>query len=456
MGTIAMLRSQQFATLRTRGVLSIMTMGWIAQFSFSYEHVESQIYAYTGLVYDPPGLAYSLLGAVIALVPLLWLQASVDRPSAVVSWWLYVTVVIPSAFVPFHVLSSPPGEVVILPLMMISALGILEWSVRFRRITLHSHRGNARTFRVVLLVVTIVGLGVIAGTHGFSLELPSDIYETRLAARDTLPAGSVLAYFSVIVRRSLVPLCLVVGLYQRSTALVLLGLVGAFLGFTLAAEKTMLAIPVLILSLKVLSLTGRMRSMPVLILTLTALMMVTASVEYLRFGTDTTSAYASRRLLNAPAQLTAYYWDYYRNEGPEYFRNGIIGRLLGLSNDNDLTPSERVGLVFFGTSAANANANVWASAFAEAGYMGVIAVSLLMGIVLRILDGALMDDLRIGISIAATIAIVWSDGAFQTSLLSQGVVVTLILIHILPVREPGKPKPLADVAPTPQLVRTTK
>ena len=165
-----------------------------------------------------------------------------------------------------------------------------------------------------------------------------------------------------------------------------------------------------------------------LIATLMALL-TTSICEYMMLDGAGMSAHGSRRVLFVPAHLTSYYWEYYSGHPYAFFSNGIVARLFGTGGI--LTPSETIGLAYFGTADSNANANLWASGFADMGFPGMLLVTIAAGCIFRVVDSLTQPRTFLTASlIMSAVAIVWAEGALQTSLLSGGVFPILIMFYV--------------------------
>ena len=81
---------------------------------------------------------------------------------------------------------------------------------------------------------------------------------------------------------------------------------------------------------------------------------------------------------------------------------------------------------------SNANTGIWLNGFAQFGLFGVIIVSILSGLVSNIINFLSKKSFHYYGSIVAIITgIIWSEQALQTSMLTGGVFISiLILLHL--------------------------
>src|ERR1700739_2304758 len=91
---------------KTRWKLRILLIagiaGYIACFDWLYVPNLFPTYAYFGFDYNVPGTQYLVLAWTLSLLPGLWMPLSLSRPSQLAYWILYISVVVPSMFVPLY------------------------------------------------------------------------------------------------------------------------------------------------------------------------------------------------------------------------------------------------------------------------------------------------------------------------------------------------------------------
>src|SRR5438552_4498392 len=94
---------KHFAIGRRRRILLVLLIAcYVAFFHWIYLSFLYPYFAYLGFEYSSPPLAYVLLAWVLSLLPALGMPIGLTRPSHLAYWVLYVTVLIPSMFVPLY------------------------------------------------------------------------------------------------------------------------------------------------------------------------------------------------------------------------------------------------------------------------------------------------------------------------------------------------------------------
>jgi hypothetical protein len=429
-----------FRMIKSRILLILAAASFVYVLGLDYQLVESRIYT-ENLFYRPPPLPYLLLSYALAIAPALWMPISIRSPSQVIYWILYVVVIVPSMFVPYHVLPRlPPSQIAFLPLVLFGAFAVLGCSYRFRPISVPKHRISPLGFKVSLIGGLVATAVVLTAFHGFRFDVPlSDPYTRRIEARTTLAGGSPLGYLSTMFQKFLIPFSIAYGIGRRVPFLLVVGVAVTLPAFVLDGQKTVLALPIYMLFMTVL-LTRYRRRFGAALLATCSVLLLGSMAEYLLLGSSTLSGLVSRRLFTVPAQLTSYYWEWFSTNPQQHLASGIVGSFAGSSEV--MTSAQTIGMRYFGSSAVNANANIWASAFSEFGLLGIIVVTIMVGSLMRLIDGMVTaHNFLAGALISAFIGIAWAEGAFQTSLLSVGVLPALVGLFLLPAR-PERRAPL--------------
>ena len=101
---------------------------------------------------------------------------------------------------------------------------------------------------------------------------------------------------------------------------------------------------------------------------------------------------------------------------------------------NYVSPGFLIGDVYFHNPAGNANANLWADGYANAGFLGIIIITLLLMLLLWIYDSiSKKKDLRVALLLIAMPAYAITNTSLLTSLLSHGWLPALLLMWYFPI-----------------------
>src|SRR5689334_17734175 len=174
------------ASLRQRGVLILGILAFIALYQWAYVNWLSPAFDYYGFAYHSPPGKYLALAWACSVLPALWMPLRIKRPSQVAYWVLYLTVVIPSLFIPFFLGLNDSSEIVWLAItlcagMGLSGLGYLCPLCRIKPVNLERF-----TFWLGFALLAVVcATWVVVAFHGnIRFVSFSEIYDLREEATD--------------------------------------------------------------------------------------------------------------------------------------------------------------------------------------------------------------------------------------------------------------------------------
>ena len=436
-------------------------------FLFScYKTIISPAFSYAGVFYHDLPPAYLFASVFLSLFPVLILPTRIVRPSDYASWFLYLAVVVPASFVPALVLPNREEDFGVVT-TLVSAYLIFELVRGRKLLKLPYCQMDDTVFRCILPIVLVIIATAIFAHANFSIDLSFDdtLYDRRLAAREVVGEWSVLAYFENFAVAVGMPFLIALLLIQRDWLSVPVLVYLAVAVFSFDGEKTAIFAPLLFLGVGWMSLPQSKRtplSSPPAppaayhLLGGFVLLLSFSLLEPVLFGTSKLAIILVRRLLIMPAQLSSYYFDFWTDNPLVWMGDGWLGRLGITHNPYSYGAPMVIGAQYFGNPQTNANANLWAAAFAQFGYLGVFVTSITAAFFLRLLDSVTAvgrGRLRYltGCILAASIGSIWADSAFHTSLLTNGVLPGAILLAMLPTEasrdressSPARKKPYA-------------
>lgn len=137
------------------------------------------------------------------------------------------------------------------------------------------------------------------------------------------------------------------------------------------------------------------------------------------------------RLIYIPAQIKFQHFEVFSNIYDKlYYSEGIIGKLLGLEYEFSV-PSGFVVDSIFGTGTSNSNTGYLAYAYDNAGFIGMIIMSLLFVFIMILIDSLSKTKDRTYIfSLIFLQMLSLNDGDLLTCLLTGGLFLTIIILLI--------------------------
>jgi len=256
-----------------------------------------------------------------------------------------------------------------------------------------------------------------------------DVYERRFAAREIVQPRTMIAYAVTILSTSLGPILVCLGYVRKRWDMLAIGLFGLVSVFSLSGAKTNFFMPLFLLAMFAL-MSGNRRAFGQKIVFAGCCLVLLSIFEFTQLDSFFVSNYFVRRELLVPSLLTSFYWDFFKDNPHVYYSDGFLRWLI--SPQYDLPTARLIGEVRFHSFEANANANFWASAFANFGYTGMVLTTLALGTLLRLIDSiARNGEFLVTSLVVGMCAITWSNGALETSMLSNGVALSLAILYLL-------------------------
>lgn len=412
---------------------------------FTYANMDARSFRYMGLMYKDLDPVWIITGFTMAVLPSLWMPIKLDRPSQVAYWILYLTVIVPVMWIPYHTLNKPPESFFVFSSTMLACFYGLGLAFRFPR--WHVPRpeiSDEAFFFGVVALVTIMTLAVWT-TNGFRLDLGlRSIYARRRESKDTIAMGSILSYVKGNLASAVQPFAFAVGLARKSWVLVALSLAAGLVGFSVDGSKTSAVIPFFLLLLYPL-MTKFRQQFGLLVPLMAGLGVLLAYAAWMATKNPWIPVVSTWRLFDVKALLTGYYWEYFSTHEHMLLSDGILRMFFDNPYPN-ATP-EQIGLVYFGSADTNSNSNIWSSAFADFSYPGMVVATAILAMIFRFIDGmAINRGFLIPAFLCSFLGMKLSDVALDTSILSHGTLMTLILLYLLPpANEDQKEKPTTGV-----------
>ena len=442
-----------------RALLIVLAAVYFLALCYSYRHVESVAFIWQNFYFEPPPWTFRMLSFALGVAPAFWLPVGLKRPSQACMWILYVMVYMPAMIVPYHVINAAPSQVVLLPLSLAAMMFLLGMLMRRQPLKIGTSGINPSLVFTALLGLALVLVPMVLVTSGsFSINLSlADVYERRLNARDLVSPRSLLAYGIQMLSYSVAPILLIIGFLRRHWLALGLGLLGLLSVYSLRATKSELFMPMFLLA--VTFLVTKFRGEFGIAALMGATTVVSLSIfAYLGLGRLEVSDYLVRRMLMVPAQLTSYYWEYFSGSRHVYYSDGFLRNVLQPAYQE--STARLIGYVYMGSPDAHANANLWATSFAQMGYLGMFVTTCVLSLVLRFIDGLVEHGNFALVAVMSTLfALGWANGALETSMLSGGVAGSLLILYFL--RSPDgnlgfmqvpkkKPQSRPEAVPAPQ------
>src|SRR5260370_2462342 len=225
-------------TVKQRALLVSAISAYVALFQWMYENYSYPSWGSFGFHFEPPPLPYLALAWVLRVTPSLWIPMRLTRPSQLAYWVLYITVFIPSMFVPLYAGLDAPSEINLLILTLYAGFAIMGSCYRVPLLRLGSARVSQRAFwegfGLIAAVLAIWMMIVFLGHIQF-LSF-NNIYDLRDIQND-VSEGTLVNYAFMLLTGAFNPFLMGCGLFYRRKWLFLAGVFGQLLVYIVGGTK---------------------------------------------------------------------------------------------------------------------------------------------------------------------------------------------------------------------------
>src|ERR1700691_4553321 len=199
---------------------------YIACFQWVYVQYLFPTFGYLGFEFYPPSPGYLALAWVLSLFPALWMPVELTRPSQLAYWVLYISVFIPSMFVPLYAQMEPAGEVAVLMLVLFLAFWVVSFSYRLPLWRTRPARVSSRSLWKGLSVLSgFLALWlIVVFWNNLQIVAFADVYDLRNASNDV--TGDATDFAFMFLTGAINPLFMAYGLFYRRYRLFFWGAAG--------------------------------------------------------------------------------------------------------------------------------------------------------------------------------------------------------------------------------------
>lgn len=431
--------NQQLNSQWERRLLVLGILIFIACYQWVYIHWLFPTFGYFGYDYNPPSTGYLLLAWLLAAIPSLWMPLTIDRPSKLIYWILYLTVFIPSMFIPLFAAINPPSDVAELMIVLFFGFAITGLSYRRPLLKLHPPSISVSRFWYGFTLVASFLVFWILRAFWRDLHLTSfmDIYDVRNAA-DDLMTGTLLNYPLMLLPGAIDPFLMGWGLYRKKFWVFLAGAFGQLLVYasmgTKGSATSILFIPAIYFILR-----GDKRQFAKRIVWSVVALFATL-ILCIPFAGDTPGLFlwtvlfvVFSRTFGANGLLSAQYYGFFQMNPHTYLSHVKVFNLL-IHYPYATSLGLVVGPYYLGDPTFDATAHFWATdGLAGFGVAGILLVSLLCTLVFWILDStARRHDPKFATLVISYAAYNFANGSLFTTLLSGGLSLLMVLLYLMP------------------------
>jgi len=275
---------------------------------------------------------------------------------------------------------------------------------------------------------TVIGtIILLGGMRYFNLNIWK-VYEFRSIASRNLP--HIVGYLSVWSAKAFFPFAFLISVFHKKIVPSGLAIVGSIMIFGLTSHKGPLFYPWVVLGL--FYILNRQKIIQSLLLSyfgiITTSVMLYAYAGHIIFG-----MLFLRRPFFVPAILNYLHYDFFRNHMFSYWADSKI--TFGILDKNySLQIPYLIGNFYYGHVEWAANTGWIGSGYANAGFLGMILCSIMLGLLLAILNayGRIIDKKIVSAIIMSPAFAIFMSSDIFTALLSHGILISLVLFALTP------------------------
>jgi hypothetical protein len=281
--------------------------------------------------------------------------------------------------------------------------------------------------KIIIFFALAYGLFFSYRFNGLRLNLNlEDIYKVRLDFRD-VSIGTLNGYLIAWTRLVILPIGALLSFIKRKYKILLIICIVQLFLYSVDNLKTVfLIIPVGILGYLVYQDTKFIRFIKALVI-----LNIIAVVEFLILKTNFISKYIVFRSFYTQATITVDYFDFFSKNTPDYLRQSIF-RWFGAESEYSMPITQLISGTYHGTYHGNANTGMFADAYSNFGFLGVIIYPILFLMLLFLYNAVTRNiENRVLIVLLIMQAIAFTNVSFFNALLTQGVLASMIIYYLI-------------------------
>ena len=427
-------------------VVVLLVLAYVAVLHLAYVRDIAPWFTYLRYGYRSPDPFYYGIAIGLVTVLALLLPRHVQRPSHVIAWLLFLVAVLPSVIVPQ--ISPALSELEALQLgLWVSGCFLLVVLFGTRR----SVRGfiplapmSAKNWWFLIGAMWVVLNAIVVLYAGINLTLPSfeDVYGVRGDFRYQETIDPALAYLVPMLDKILNPLLILRGLVYRHWAWAAAGVLGQFYLYGLQGNKTAVLAPAA-LAVAFVYLRRPKPAGPTVLAAAVGGSIGILVLDWWANSNDLTSLFV-RRVLVTPGIVLSGYVQVFDDIPKAKLGHSVLSDVYPYPYAKE--PSDLVGELFFGNPLTHANASWLADGFANFGYPGMVAATVVLILLLWAIDDAargLPSSFACLMFVMPGLAL--AESAVLTAILTHGLLLAIVLCALAPRDRP--PDDVESVAP---------
>jgi len=434
---------------RQRVLLISAVLGYAALFQWMYENYLYPTWDYFGFHYNPPPTSCIMLAWILSVTPSLWMPMRLTRPSQLAYWVLYITVFIPSMFVPLYAGLDAAGEISLLILTLYAGFAIMGGCYRVPLLRLGPARISRRAFwEGFSLISAALAIWMIVVFRGHMQFLSfNNIYDLRDIQND-VSEGTLVNYAFMLLTGAFNPFLMGCGLFYRRKWLFLAGVFGQLLVYSVGGTKgSILSIAFIYGFYALFRVDRHPFALKLVFGTLVLVGGLCASYALAGYDPEPLKLHSVAlfvvlmRTFSSNGLMTAWYYNFFQSN-PHTLYSHVRGVNWFVHFPYERTAALEIGSVYMGGNDADPTAHFWAiDGIGALGLPGVLLISAFCALVFWALDSAAQKhDPRLAALVTCYAAYNIANISIFTSLYSGGLAILILSLYLMPPEAAAWPK----------------
>ena len=429
-------------SVRLPGVLlDLSTVALCLLFWAVFKYQISPAFSYGGLIYRPPNIVFFTFAVVMAVLVIRSAPRYITQAGELTLVALVYMVGIPAIILPNIILIEDERTSFGLASVAAAAFVSLNLFYKAARPYLATRQGVDKSLRShmrlspivvgVLLVFTAATFIMLHMSVGitFAAETFGDLYDARSMSSEAIAtSGPLLGYALAIQYKAINPALIVLGFVdKRYRFLILIGVIGQYIGYTTSNQKQSLFSIAVIIALAVALRSVRGIALHAVSAAVLLLCAVASLADLLQKKIFWSEVIVDRFFFwpgFLPSQFHATF-----QERPFNLWSDAFMKLWIPDQSPGWTPETLVGLGLTGNTGVNANSSFLGNGYANLGFTGVLIEGIVLFAILIVLSWAARGlPPRVSFPLCVMPAVSLANGSPWTAILSGGVLVVILLL----------------------------
>lgn len=290
--------------------------------------------------------------------------------------------------------------------------------------------GIKANYRILYLIVSIFLVTIIYISWRYTgLRITLNIFNVYTLRREALTYNlPIILSYIYAASKSVNPILMLYFLSKKRVVVATFIFIVQLLSFSINGSKTVLLSTILAAFLYWFYKKKYVYIIPWLL----SILGIIGGTERLILGKSIIINFIIRRVYFLPNLLNFYYFDFFSQNPPDYFRQSFL-RHFGLQSPYTNSIDNMIGGIYFNRPEMGANNGLFSDAYANLGILGIIVMPLIIILALKILDACSKGiDPRIYIISAGMMSFIFISSFFFPILLTHGFIFICIILYLLP------------------------